>query len=109
MKPWWLLPLGRLHPLWWIGIAGPTSAINLWWRELFGGPLWIVYGGDGVVFLLIVHSYPIAMLVVSAALRRIPADLEQAARISGASAVRALATVTVPLLRQMLAEERTPS
>lgn len=91
----------------WIGIAGPTSAINLWWRELSGAPLWVVYGGDGVVFLLIVHSYPIAMLVIGTALRRIPADLEQAARISGASAMRALTTVTVPLLRPALASSFT--
>ena len=26
MKPWWLLPLGRLHPLWWVVIA----AVLLW-------------------------------------------------------------------------------
>ena len=86
----------------WIGIAGPTSPVNLWWRDLFGAPLGTIYGGHGVVFLLVVHSYPIAMLVVSAALRRVPADLEHAARIGGASAVRALGTVTVPLLRPAL-------
>ncbi|PRY67691.1 iron(III) transport system permease protein [Glaciihabitans tibetensis] len=86
----------------WIGIAGPTSPVNLWWRDEFGGPLWIIYGGDGVVFLLIVHSYPIAMLVVSAALRRIPTDLEHAARIGGASALRALVNITLPLLRPAL-------
>jgi iron(III) transport system permease protein len=55
-----------------------------------------------VVFLLIVHSYPIALLIVTAAIRRIPADLEQAARIAGASAMRALLTVTVPLVRPAL-------
>lgn len=86
----------------WIGVAGPTSALNVWWRGLTGGPLWSIYGGDGVVFLLIVHSYPIALLIVTAAIRRIPADLEQAARIAGASAVRALLTVTVPLVRPAL-------
>lgn len=86
----------------WVGIAGPTSALNIWWSGITGGPLWSIYGGDGVVFLLIVHSYPVAMLVVTAALRRVPADLEQAARISGASAVRALLSVTVPLLRPAL-------
>jgi len=86
----------------WIGIAGPTSPVNLWWRDMFGAPLGTIYGGHGVVFLLVVHSYPIAMLVVSAALRRVPADLEHAARIGGASAVRALGTVTVPLLRPAL-------
>ncbi|WP_306232732.1 ABC transporter permease [Agrococcus beijingensis] len=86
----------------WVGLAGPASPINRWWRERFGEPLWSVYGADGVIMLLIVHSYPIAMLIVTAALRRVPADLEQAARIAGASAPRALLTVTVPLLRGAL-------
>ncbi|GEK80288.1 ABC transporter permease [Agrococcus baldri] len=83
----------------WVGLAGPAAPINRWWREHFGEPLWSVYGADGVIMLLIVHSYPIAMLIITAALRRVPADLEQAARIAGASAPRALRTVTVPLLR----------
>lgn len=28
MKPWWLLPLGRIHPLWWIAIAGPLVTLD---------------------------------------------------------------------------------
>ncbi|MFC5929685.1 ABC transporter permease [Cryobacterium melibiosiphilum] len=83
----------------WIGIAGPTGPVNRAWTEWFGGPLWIIYGGDGVVFLLIVHSYPIAYIIMSAALRRVPSDLEQAARISGASLLRSVTGITLPLLR----------
>ncbi|MDP3952013.1 iron ABC transporter permease, partial [Microbacterium sp.] len=86
----------------WLGIAGPSSPLNVWWRGMFGGPLWSIYGADGVIMLLTVHSYPLAMLIVSAALRRIPSDLEQAARISGAGPARALFSVTVPLLRPAL-------
>lgn len=86
----------------WLGIAGPSSPLNVWWRGMFGGPLWSIYGADGVIILLTVHSYPLAMLIVSAALRRIPSDLEQAARISGAGPTRALFSVTVPLLRPAL-------
>ncbi|MUK00707.1 ABC transporter permease subunit [Vibrio cholerae] len=86
----------------WLGVAGPTSPVNLWWRQTFGAPLWSIYGADGVILLLTVHSYPIAMLIVSAALRRIPTDLEQAARIGGAGLGRAIATITVPLLRPAL-------
>lgn len=86
----------------WLGVAGPTSPLNLWWREMFGGPLWSIYGADGVIMLLTVHSYPLVMLIVSAALRRIPTDLEQAARIAGAGPLRTVFTVTVPLLRPAL-------
>jgi K+-sensing histidine kinase KdpD len=28
MKPWWLLPLGRIHWLWWIGVAGPLVMLD---------------------------------------------------------------------------------
>jgi len=83
----------------WIGIAGPAGTLNSIWSSWFGGPLWSIYGGDGVIFLLTVHSYPIAYIVVSAALRRVPTDLEQAARIGGASALRAITTITIPLVR----------
>lgn len=83
----------------WLSLLGPSSFVNRWWSERFGDPLWNLYGGDGVVFLLTVHGFPIAMMIVSQALRRIPADLEQAARVAGSSAPRALWDVTVPLLR----------
>lgn len=86
----------------WLGVAGPSSPLNVWWRESFGAPVWSIYGADGVIMLLTVHSYPLAMLIVSAALRRIPSDLEQAARISGAAPARTLFSVTVPLLRPAL-------
>lgn len=83
----------------WTGLLGPSGSVNKFWTARFGGPLWNIYGGDGVIFLLTIHAYPLAYLIVSAALRRIPGDLEQAARMSGASPRRALLDVTVPLLR----------
>ena len=86
----------------WLGIAGPAAPVNVWWRSAFGSPLWSVYGADGVIVLLTVHSYPIVMIIVTAALRRIPSDLEQAARIAGAGAFRSIVTITVPLLRPAL-------
>ncbi|TFC77247.1 iron ABC transporter permease [Cryobacterium sp. TMS1-20-1] len=83
----------------WIGIAGPAAPVNTLWTQWFGSPLWNIHGGDGVVFLLTVHSYPVAYVIVAAALRRVPSDLEQAARISGASIGRAVRHITLPLLR----------
>src|SRR6266850_911154 len=32
-RRWWLLPVGRLHPLWWVGIAG-----LLLWVDYVTGP-----------------------------------------------------------------------
>nr|WP_296771474.1 iron ABC transporter permease [Rhodococcus sp. (in: high G+C Gram-positive bacteria)] len=83
----------------WTGLLGPSGIVNKFWAAHFGGPLWNIYGGDGVIFLLTIHSYPLAYLIVAAALRRIPGDLEQAARMSGAPPWRAAKDVTLPLLR----------
>jgi hypothetical protein len=33
MRSWWLLPLGRLHPMWWVGIGGV-----LLWADYVTGP-----------------------------------------------------------------------
>ncbi|MDV6260809.1 ABC transporter permease [Rhodococcoides yunnanense] len=87
----------------WTGLLGPSGMLNSYWNDAFGnGPLWNIYGGDGVIFLLTVHSYPLAYLIISAGLRRVPGDLEQAARIAGASPWRAMRDVTLPLLRPAL-------
>lgn len=82
----------------WAGLFGPNVGVNRW----FGFPLWNIYGGDGVIFLLTLHSYPLAYLIIAASLRAMPADLEHAARISGAGPLRALRHVTLPLLRPAL-------
>lgn len=107
-KALWLLALTPLlvppfvGAIAWLGIAGPTSPMNLFWRDLTGAPLWSIYGADGVIALLTIHSYPLAMIIVSTALRRVPSDLEQAARIAGASAIRSVLSITVPLVRPAL-------
>ncbi|MGO1874254.1 MAG: ABC transporter permease [Canibacter sp.] len=86
----------------WLSLLGPSSALNQFWESHFGSPLWNLYGADGVIFLLTVHSVPIAMIIIGQALKRIPADLEQSARISGSSAPGTLIRITVPLLRPAL-------
>ncbi|MEX3503839.1 ABC transporter permease [Corynebacterium sp. LK2510] len=78
----------------WLQLFGPNQGVNGW----FDSPVWDIYGGDGVTFLMTVHSYPIAYLIISTALRSIPGDLELAARISGARAPTVITTVTLPLL-----------
>lgn len=83
----------------WTGLFGPAGLINRALEERLGGQLWEIYGADGVIFLLALHSYPVAYLVIAAALARIPAELEQAARASGARTGRMLRDVTLPLLR----------
>ena len=89
----------------WMALLAPTGPVNSSLQALIGadGPLVSVFGGWGVVLLLAIHSYPMAYLVIAAALRRVPGALEEAARISGASQLQTLRDVTLPLLRPGLA------
>lgn len=82
----------------WMQLFGPAQGIN----RLFGQEVWNIYGADGVTALLILHSYPMVYIIVSNALRSLPGDLEQAARISGASSFITIRTITLPLLRPAL-------
>ncbi len=79
----------------WLQLFSPRQGIN----ALAGTEIWNIYGGDGVAFLLTVHTYPIVYVIVAAALRAIPSDLEQAARVAGATTWEVIRTITLPLLR----------
>jgi hypothetical protein len=75
MKPWWLLPLGRLHPMWWIGIAGPLVALDYLtgpkpeFPVLFTIPVTLAawYSGRGPAVTLAI-VLPLAHAVFAAAL-----------------------------------------
>lgn len=78
----------------WLQLFGRNQGLN----AVFGRPIWDLYGADGIIFLMTLHSYPVVYVIVAAALRAIPSDLELAARISGAGSGTVLRTVTIPLL-----------
>lgn len=79
----------------WTGLLTRGGLVD----QLVGIAPWQFYGGGGVIFLLTIHSVPVAYLVVSAALARVPEDLELAARLSGAPPHRVFSDVTLPLIR----------
>lgn len=58
-----------------------------------------LYSASGIILLLGLHNAPLVFLTVRAGLRRLPADLVEAARITGASPLRVLLTVILPLAR----------
>ncbi|ALC04928.1 ABC transporter permease [Corynebacterium deserti GIMN1.010] len=82
----------------WLQLFGRNQGLN----RFFDTEIWNIYGADGVTFLLIVHSYPTVYIIVSSALRQLPSDLEQAARISGANPFTVMRTITLPLLKPAL-------
>ncbi len=83
----------------WMALLGVNGPVNSAFRALGVESELSIFGGWGVTFLLTVHSYPMAFVVISTALSRVPGNLEEAARLSGASPARVLSTVTLPLIR----------
>lgn len=78
----------------WVSLANPKAGLlNL----VFGVGTFDVYGAVGIAFVLGSAGLPLVFLATVAALARIDSSLEEAARISGASAARALLTVSLPL------------
>jgi iron(III) transport system permease protein len=81
------------------GRAGFTDTVlGVWWTRL-DGPL-------GIVVVLVVDAAPLCYLLTTVGLAtRAQPELERAAHISGASPWTTLRTVTLPLLRPVLAAE----
>jgi iron(III) transport system permease protein len=85
----------------WEILAAPNSGIiNKLWREAAGSddPLFDIYSFPGLVFVVSCYTAPYVFVVLTNALDRIPADLEDAAGILGASRWKIVTGVTLPLV-----------
>ncbi|MEO5884485.1 MAG: iron ABC transporter permease [Candidatus Limnocylindrales bacterium] len=81
----------------WAAAFGPRGLTD----RAIGISLPGMYGLPGLIVVLTTESIPLAYIVIAAALAgRDEADLERAARASGATAGEALRTITLPLLRR---------
>ncbi len=87
----------------WIQALGPSSAL----LQALGiapplGSTHPLYSREGVILLLGVQHAPLVFLVVLAALRSLPREMSDAARVSGASPSRMLRRIVLPLLAPTL-------
>lgn len=87
----------------WVQAMGPSSAIL---RTLGIAPeigtTHPLYSAEGMIFLLGVQHTPLVFLVVLAALRTLPREMTDAARIAGATPLRLLRRILLPLLAPTL-------
>lgn len=92
-----------------IGVLYPVTLADRWiyglWRGYFGTGLGLVLLGSGSALVL---AYTLRFLAIStggieAGLSRIPPSLDGAARTLGASPLRLLATIHIPLSRAAIA------
>lgn len=81
----------------WIRLLNPTNGLLNQAAAAVGLPAFDVYSLAGMVWVLGLAFTPFVMLATADQLSRVDATLEEAARISGASPARVLATVTLPV------------
>jgi iron(III) transport system permease protein len=80
----------------WINLANPTVG---WLNRLAGNVVFDIYTVPGMVWVLALFYYTFVYIGCLAALERMDASLEDAARMSGAGPLLVLRTITLPLVR----------
>ena len=101
-----ILPLlipAQIAALAWLELLGPSSLLyRALGFELPPGTRNPLYSREGVVLLMGIEHAPMVFLAARAGLRTLPADLVEAAQSAGATPLRIVATVVLPLLRPAL-------
>lgn len=90
-----------LAALAWMLLLGPRGGkLNLFIQQLFhlDAPPFNIFSAWGIIFVFSLFSYPLVYFVVSSALDNMDASLEESAQILGASKLRTLFSVTLPLV-----------
>ena len=91
----------------WLRLMNPNvGTVNQWLRLLLGlsdapGPL-NVYTLPGMIWVLTTFYYPYAFITISRAMEKMDPSLEEAGRISGASPLKTIFTVTLPMMMPSL-------
>lgn len=89
----------------WILLLSPRiGVLNKIWQALgFGGPIFDPYNLFAMVWVEGISMTPLTFLLLGAVLRRMDPSLEEASLASGASTLRTLRSVTLPLIVPALA------
>ena len=85
----------------WLRLLNPTVGnLNVFIQNIFGlakAPF-NIYSIGGLVWVLTTFYYPYAFITISRAMEKMDPSLEEASRISGASPLKTLLTVTMPMM-----------
>jgi len=82
--------------------AGPVGFYTIWTRDLFGGAPWNIYSVLGMTVIAGLTHVPNVYVYASSALKSLGSDVEEAARIIGASPFRVAFSVSLPLIMPSL-------
>jgi iron(III) transport system permease protein len=82
--------------------AGPVGFYTVWATDAFGGAPWGIYSLAAIGVIAGLTHVPNVYVYASAALKSLGSDVEEAARVAGASPFRVAATVSLPLIAPAL-------
>ena len=82
--------------------AGPVGFLSVWCKEVFGAVPWDIYSFRSLVVIAGLTHAPHVYLYASAALRALPGDLEESARVIGASPGQVARNVSLPMITPAL-------
>jgi iron(III) transport system permease protein len=96
--PYYMTPL--VGALAWAVIAGPKSGFvnQLWKGAGGGGDLVDIYTHFGIAWVMALFEGTVAFVMISAAMKSMDPALEESARVMGASKLRTMLTITLPLV-----------
>jgi len=82
--------------------AGPVGFYTVWWQGLFGDAPWTLYTVPAMTVIAGLTHVPNVYVYASAALKSLGSDVEEAARVAGASPFRVALSVSLPLIMPSL-------
>jgi len=82
--------------------AGPVGFYSVWAKSLFGGVPWNVYSLTAIAVIAGLTHVPHVYLYSSSALRSLGSDVEEAARMAGASPFAVARDVSLPMVMPAL-------
>ena len=82
--------------------AGPVGFYTVWWQGLFGDAPWTLYTVPAMTVIAGLTHVPNVYVYASAALKSLGSDVEEAARVAGASPFRVALSVSLPLVMPSL-------
>src|SRR5690242_1056402 len=82
--------------------AGPVGFYSVWATDLFGGIPWGLYSLAGMSVIAGLTHVPNVYIYASSALKSLGSDVEEAARVAGASPFRVAISVSLPLIMPAL-------
>ena len=85
----------------WLRLLNPNAGVlNKFLMQMFNLPKapFNIYTIGGIVWVLTCFYYPYAFITISRAMEKMDPSLEEASKISGASPIKTLMTITIPMM-----------